>query len=41
MVQSAESLLRKDPTRCYGTIPAVRCPLLKSEMRAILMDHMR
>ena len=38
MVQSAGSLLRKDPTRCYGTNPAVRCPpLLKSEMRAILM----
>jgi hypothetical protein len=37
MVQPAESLLRKDPTSSYGTNPAVRCPLLKSEMRAILM----
>src|ERR1700730_15079493 len=37
MVQSAESLVRKYPTRSYGTNPAVRCPLLKSEMRAILM----
>jgi hypothetical protein len=37
MVQPAESLLRKDPTRSYGTNPAVRCPLLKSEMRAVLM----
>jgi hypothetical protein len=37
MVQPAESLPRKDPTRSYGTNPALRCPLLKSEMRAILM----
>src|SRR6266576_1768478 len=37
MVQPAESLLRKDPTPSYGTNPAVRCPLLKSEMRAVLM----
>jgi hypothetical protein len=37
MVQPAESLLRKDPTRSYGTNPAVRCLLLKSEMRTILM----
>jgi hypothetical protein len=37
MVQPAESLPRKDPTRSYGTNPAARCPLLKSEMRAILM----
>jgi len=37
MVQPAESLLRKDPTRSYGTNPAVRCALLKSEMRAVLM----
>src|SRR5258708_12764745 len=37
MVQPAESLLWKDPTRSCGTNPAVRCPLLKSEMRAVLM----
>ena len=37
MVQPAESLLRKDPTPSYGTNPAVRCPLLKPEMRAVLM----
>jgi len=37
MVQPAESLLGKDPTRSHGTNPALRCPLLKSEMRAILM----
>jgi hypothetical protein len=37
MVQPAESLLRKDPTRSYGTNPAVRCLLLKSEVRTILM----
>ena len=37
MVQPAESLLGKDPTRSYGTNPAVRCLLLKSQMRAILM----
>lgn len=37
MVQPAESFLRKDPTRSCGTNPAVRCPLLKSEMRAVLM----
>jgi hypothetical protein len=37
MVQSAESFLRKDRTRSYGSNPAVRCPLLKSEMRAVLM----
>jgi hypothetical protein len=37
MVQPAESLLRKNPTRSYGTNPAVRCPLPKSEMRAVLM----
>ena len=37
MVQPAESLLRQDPTRSYRTNPAVRCPLLKSEMRAVLM----
>ena len=37
MVQPAESLLSKDPTRNYRTNPAVRCPLLKSEMRAVLM----
>src|SRR6266404_3948899 len=37
MVQPAQSFLRKDPTRSYGTNPAVRCPLVKSEMRAVLM----
>src|SRR6266478_299044 len=37
MVQPADSLLRKDSTRSYGTNPAVRCSLLKSEMRAVLM----
>src|SRR6266481_440120 len=37
MVQPAESFLRKDPTRSCGTNPAVRCPLVKSEMRAVLM----
>jgi hypothetical protein len=37
MVQPAESLLRKDPARSYGTNPAVRCSLLKSEMRGVLM----
>jgi hypothetical protein len=37
MVQSAESFLRKDPTRSSGTNPAVRCSLLKSEMRAVFM----
>jgi hypothetical protein len=37
MVQPAESLLRKDLTRSYRTNPAVRCPLLKSEMRTVLM----
>src|SRR5580658_7080359 len=37
MLQPAESLFRKDPTRSSGTKSAVRCPLLKPEMRAILM----
>jgi hypothetical protein len=37
MVQPAESLPRKDPTRSYGTNPAVRCPLFKPQMRAVLM----
>ena len=37
MVQSAESFLRKDPTRSSGTNPVARCPLLKSEMRAVFM----
>jgi hypothetical protein len=37
MVQPAESLLSKDPTRSYRTHPAVRCRLLKSEMRSVLM----
>jgi hypothetical protein len=37
MVQPAESLLSKDPTRSYRTNPAVRCRLLKSEMCSVLM----
>jgi hypothetical protein len=37
MVQPAEPVLRKDLNRGYRTNPAIRCPLLKSEMRAILM----
>jgi hypothetical protein len=37
MVQPVESLLSKDPTRSYRTHPAVRCRLLKSEMRSVLM----
>jgi len=37
MVQPADSLLRKDPTRSNGTSPAVRGALLKSEMRAVFM----
>jgi hypothetical protein len=37
MVQPADSLLRKDPTRSCGTSPAVRCSLLKPEMRAVLV----
>jgi hypothetical protein len=37
MVQSAESFLRKGPPRSSGTNPAVRCPLLKPEMRAVFM----
>ena len=37
MVQPADSLVSKDPTRCYRTNPAVRCRLLKSEMRC---DHL-
>ena len=37
MVQSTESLVRKDLTRSYRTNPAARCPLRKSEMGAVLM----
>jgi hypothetical protein len=37
MVQPAESLLRKDPARSFGTNSALRCPLLESGMRAVLM----
>jgi hypothetical protein len=37
MVLPAESLLSKDPTQSYRTNPAVRCRLLKSEMRC---DHL-
>jgi len=36
MVQPSESLLSEDPTRSYGTNPAVRRPLLKSEMCSVL-----
>ena len=36
-MQPSESLLSKDPTRSYGTNPAVPRPLLKSEMRSVLM----
>jgi hypothetical protein len=41
MMQPAESLLRKDPTPSYGTNPAARCSLFKSEMRAALMMVMK
>jgi hypothetical protein len=37
MVQPSESLLSKDRTRSFGTNSALRCPFLKSEMRAVLM----
>jgi hypothetical protein len=37
MMQAAESLLRKHPTRSYGTNPAVRCSLPESQMRAVVM----
>jgi len=37
MVQSAESLARKDATRSCGTSSAVRCSLPESEMRAVVM----
>ena len=37
MVQPCESFLCKDPTRSFATNSALRCPLLKSEMRAVLM----
>ena len=37
MVQPADSLLSKDPTQSYRTSPAVWRPLLKSEMRSVLM----
>jgi hypothetical protein len=37
MVQPPESILTKDATERQRTISAVRCPLLKSEMRAVLM----
>jgi hypothetical protein len=37
MVQPSESLLSKDSTRSFGTNSALRCPLLKSEMRTVLM----
>jgi len=36
MVQPAESLLSKNPTRSWRANPAVRCPLLKSEMSPVL-----
>jgi|SRR6202795_775962 len=37
MMQPAESLVRKDTTRSYGTNPAFRCSLPESEMRAVLV----
>jgi len=37
MVHPSESLLGKDRTRSYGSNSAVRCLLLKSEMRTVLM----
>ena len=37
MAQPGESFLRKDPIRSCGTNPAIRCPLLKSAIRAVLM----
>src|SRR5271170_1313257 len=37
MMQAAESLLRKYPTRSYGTNPAVGCSLPESEMCAVVM----
>jgi hypothetical protein len=37
MMQPAESLMRKDVTRSYGTNSAVRCSLPESKMRAVLM----
>jgi hypothetical protein len=37
MVHPSELLLREDPTRSFGTNPAVRRPLLKSEMCSVLM----
>jgi hypothetical protein len=36
-MQAAESLLRKHPTRSYGSNPAVRCSLPGSEIRAVVM----
>ena len=42
MVQPAESLVSKDLTRSYRTNPAVKCPLLKSEMRGFhCCDHLK
>ena len=35
MLQAAQSLLRKHPTRSYGTNPAVRCSLAESQRRAV------
>ena len=37
MVQPAESLVRQDATRSYGTHPAVRCSLSESEMPAVFV----
>ena len=34
---AAESLVRKDATRRYGTNPAVRCSLTESEMRTVVV----
>jgi hypothetical protein len=37
MMEPAESLVRKDATRSYGTSPVVRCSLLESKMRAVVV----
>jgi hypothetical protein len=37
MMESTESLVRKDTTRSYGTSPVVRCSLPESKMRAVVV----
>jgi hypothetical protein len=37
MMEPAESLVRKDTTRSYGTNPVVRCSLPESKMRAVVV----